>query len=367
MTKLNRLWIRISVVFTLVVIGSIMIPLTVGLLMNPSFELGTNQTFLKEHQAAVGGNVQETMGEVSGRVILTGIARLLTFVTMLGIIAGVISSRSLTAPLTRLADAAKAIGQRDLSQRVEVGGSQEIQEVARAFNEMASQLEQAEVMRQNLLADVAHELRTPLTVIQGNLRAILDDVYELNTAEISRLYDQTRQLSNLVDDLRELAQAEADQLPLEMHPLDPNLLVEDIAKMYQPAADADGITLHTTLQSDLSEIRGDRGRLTQSLQNILNNAFRHTPKGGTVSITTSKEGDFLKITVSDTGNGIDAEHLPRVFDRFYRADPARTRHTGGSGLGLAITKAILNAHGGDINAQSAGIGKGAEFVITLPL
>jgi signal transduction histidine kinase len=265
-----------------------------------------------------------------------------------------------------MADAAHSIGQHDLSRRVEVSGTREIREVARSFNEMADDLQQAETLRQNLLADVAHELRTPITVIQGNLQAILDDVYELDKAEIARLYDQTRQLTHLVDDLRELAQAEARQLPMEMALIDLGELVSEAVAIYEPLAESQDIELKAQIEGDLPAILGDRARLLQCLQNLLNNAFRHTPAGGRINLSLATQADLIQMNITDTGSGIPGEHLPHVFDRFYRADPARTRQTGGSGLGLAVTRAIIANHGGEIAAQSDGEGKGSRFTVKLP-
>ena len=232
---------------------------------------------------------------------------------------------------------------------------------------MAADLEQAETLRQNLLADVAHELRTPLSVIQGNLQAILDDVFELDKTEIAQLYDQTRQLSRLVDDLHELAQAEAGQLHLEMTDLDLADLLADVTGIYTPIADATGIELQTRSSEGLPSIRGDRARLTQCLQNLLTNALRFTPPGGKVNVTLEGNSYHVTLRVADSGAGIVPEHLPYIFDRFYRANPARSRETGGAGLGLAITRAIIEAHKGEIEAHSDGEGMGSTLTIRLPV
>jgi two-component system OmpR family sensor kinase/two-component system sensor histidine kinase BaeS len=302
-----------------------------------------------------------------GRFVLDNLIRTFITATFISIVAGIILSRNLSAPLSNLADAARSIGRRDLSQRVKVHGSQEIKEFAQAFNEMVDDLQQAETLRQSLLADVAHELRTPISVIQGNLQAILDDVYELDKSEIAQLYDQTRQLTRLVDDLRELAQAEAGQLLLESIPVDLGTLIVDVASIYEPLAENQGIELQTEISEGLPLILGDRARLMQCLQNLLNNAFRHTPEGGVVALTLREESGALEIRVTDTGTGIPVEHLPFVFDRFYRVDPARARETGGTGLGLAITRAIIENHGGTISAKSMGEGQGSEFTMTFPV
>jgi len=361
---MNRLWVRISLSFTLVVIFAIVLPIAVGITIR--FNTG-EPLFSREQIAEFRRGAPERFNESPGTIILRNLGALIITVTILGITAGMLSTRGLTAPLSTLAKAARAIGSQDLSQRVEVSGSQEIQDLAEAFNEMAAELQQAETLRQSLLADVAHELRTPITVIQGNLQAILDDVYELDKTEIAQLYDQTRQLSRLVDDLRELAQAEAKQLPLEKTKVDMASLLEDVTSIYAPMAEAAGVALKLEVSEGLPLIQGDCPRLTQCLQNLLNNAIRFTPKGGKVYMTLSRDDQYLNLKISDTGSGIAPEHLPHVFDRFYRSDPTRTRETGGTGLGLAITRAIIEAHGGTIQAHSDGEGLGSVFTIHLPV
>jgi signal transduction histidine kinase len=285
----------------------------------------------------------------------------------LGILFGVLVSRNLTAPLSRLAEAAQAIGARDLSRRVEVSGSDEVKEVARAFNEMAAALEGAETLRRNLLADVAHELRTPLSVLQGNLRAILDDVYALDKAEVARLYDETRLLSRLVKDLHELAQAEAGHLALNRQPTQLAELVQSTATAFSAAAETKGVTLNWQIPPDLPPVMADPARLTQVLHNLLDNALRHTPAGGAIWLRAGCDDGEVWLAVQDSGEGISPEDLPRVFDRFYRADPARSRAAGGAGLGLAIVRAIVEAHGGQVSAASQGVpGQGSTFTLRLP-
>jgi signal transduction histidine kinase len=285
-----------------------------------------------------------------------------------GIVIGVLMSRTLTAPLSNLAQAARAIGARNLSQRVEVTGSDEMIEVARAFNEMAAALEQAEQLRRNLLADVAHELRTPLTVLQGNLRAILDEVFPLDNAELARLYEHTRLLSRLVNDLHELAQAEARQLSLNLQDTDLAALIRTTTDTFGPIADTNEITLYLELPVGLPAVRVDAARLTQVLQNLLANALRHTPAGGSITVRVEPGTDTISLVIADTGEGIPPEHLPYIFDRFYRTDPARSRDRGGAGLGLAITRAIIEAHNGTVAvASEEKPGRGSTFTIQLPV
>lgn len=284
----------------------------------------------------------------------------------LGVVASAILSRSLTAPLQRLAGAARAVAAGDLSQRVEVQGSAEIAQFTRAFNEMTSALEGAEKLRQNLVADVAHELRTPLSVLQGNLRAILDDVYPLEKAEIANLYDETRLLSRLIDDLRELAQAEAGQLGLNLRPTDVADVLRATVTNFEPAAEAQEIRLKAEIATGLPSILADPDRLAQVLRNLLTNALRHTPAGCQIAVSAAATQDAIEITVADNGEGIAAEDLPHVFDRFWRADRSRSRAEGGAGLGLAIARSLVEAHGGRIWAQSTK-GEGSTFTLSLPI
>ena len=292
--------------------------------------------------------------------------RNLIIISLIGMLIGVLSSRGLTAPLSNLAKAARAVGSQDLSQRIEAKGTSEIREVAVAFNAMAEALEKADNLRSNMLADIAHELRTPLTVIQGNLRAILDDVYDLDKIEVARLYDQTRQLSRLVEDLHDLSLLEAKEFSLNFSSLNLTQIVQDSLELFQPIYDDQGVSLTADLNEDLPLVKGDSARIAQCLNNLLSNALRHSPSGGEVNITLMGDNNQLELIVSDNGEGIDPEHLPYVFDRFYRVDQDRNRQTGGTGLGLAITQALVHAHGGEITAASPGLGQGSEFRISFP-
>lgn len=309
-----------------------------------------------------------------------------------GILGSIWVSRLLTAPLTQLAEAARDVGTGNLNRRVDVSGTIEIREVANAFNEMTSDLGEAEQLRRNLVADIAHELRTPLTVVQGNLRAILDDVYPLNKEEVARLYDQTRILAQLVQDLRDVAQAEAGQLHLNLAATDVGQLVQKTTSTFGSIAEEEGLALQINTQPNLPTVQLDSTRLAQVLHNLLSNAVRHTPRNGTISVDVtaapnhaSTAGNIpvgnsaggntavgnttdnaIEIAIRDTGAGIDSQHLPRIFDRFYRTERARDRDSGGTGLGLAIAQALINAHGGSIRAESPGLGQGSTFTISLP-
>jgi two-component system OmpR family sensor kinase/two-component system sensor histidine kinase BaeS len=291
----------------------------------------------------------------------------------LGLLLGLVLSRGLTAPLQRLASAARAVAARDFSRRVEAEGGAEVAEVAHAFNEMTVALAKSERQRQNMVADIAHELRSPLTVVQGNLRAILDDVYALDKGEISRLYDETRLLSRLVDDLRELALADAGQLRLNLLPTDAAAIIHSTVDSLALAAEAHEIVLTDQVPADLPPIQADADRLAQIVRNLLINALRHSPPGGSATVTASCTSNGMEIVVADTGEGIAPEDLPRVFDRFWRADPARARSgsrdyewTGGTGLGLSVAQSLVQAQGGRIWVESTPKQR-STFRFTMPL
>jgi len=288
----------------------------------------------------------------------------------LSLLLGILLSRLLTAPLARLTHAAQAVAAGDLSQRVDIRSRDETGELGSAFNEMAASLAEAERMRKNLIADVSHELRTPLSVVQGNLQALLDGVYPLEMAQIASLYDETRLLTRLVDDLHDLALADAGQLRLERAPVDIDGLVRAAAAQFAPVAESSGVQLELAADADeLGEtpfVLGDADRLAQVLRNLLSNALRHTPAGGRVSLAVTRAGEQVRVQVADTGSGIRPEDLPHVFDRFYRGDRSRSRQGGGAGLGLAIARQIVAAHGGTLTVTSEP-GEGATFTMALPM
>jgi signal transduction histidine kinase len=311
----------------------------------------------------------DRLGQLEQR-FLDRMERILIISAALAVVAGLVMgafvSRGLTAPLQRLAEAARAVASGDLSQQVHAEGSAEIAEVAQAFNEMTSALSESERQRQNMVADVAHELRSPLAVLQGNLRAILDDLYPSDKGEISRLYDETRLLSRLVEDLRELALADAGQLRLHLRATDLGQIVESTLESLGPAAGFGQVCLEAKLPSDLPAVVADPDRVAQVLRNLLLNALRHTPAGGSVTVMAGLASGMVEIAVSDTGEGIAPQDLTHVFERLWRADPARTRTGGGTGLGLSVAQSLVKAQGGRIWAEST-LGEGSTFRFTLPL
>jgi two-component system, OmpR family, sensor kinase len=356
---MDRLWIRLSLVFTLVIgialsaIG-ITVRLTFASLLDPD--------------RIPPPEVIAYFEEIGAGPMPIDVTTVAVLVGLIAIVAGVCMSRSLTKPLSELEEGAEAIGGQDLSYRVPIQGSKEMVAVATAFNDMAAQLEQEETLRRNLLADVSHELRHPVHILRGNLQAILDDVYPLEKEEIKRLLDQTQHLTVLVNDLQVLAQAEANQLPLEKQDVDIAALVKQAANSFAAQSAARNIEIRIELLGTMPKaIYVDAARIRQGVHNLLDNAINHSRNDSQILVTVQQFPQTLQIKIRDFGEGISAEHLPYVFDRFYQTDRARNRGEAGTGLGLAIVKAMIEAHNGRIEAASAGPGQGSLFTITLPL
>lgn len=291
-----------------------------------------------------------------GGSLAIGIALLLTFIL----------SRRMTSPIGALASAARRLGRGDLSQRVRVQSEGEVAALAQAFNSMAADLEYAEQLRRNMVADVAHELRTPLSNIQGYLEAIRDGMIEPDGAAIQSLNEEVTLLSRLVNELQELSLAEAGELKLVYQAEDISNLVKQAATPLQPQMAAKDISLSIELPDNLPLVNIDWQRVNQVLHNLLENAVAHTNAGGRIKVAADAKGKWVEVSVADTGEGIPAEDLPHIFERFYRVDKSRARATGGSGLGLTIARRLVEAHGGTITVQSEW-GKGSRFSFTLPM
>jgi signal transduction histidine kinase len=274
-------------------------------------------------------------------------------------------SRSILSPVSALTRAAQEMESGDLSHRVKVRANGELGELAKAFNAMADGLERQEQLRRNMVSDVAHELRTPLSNVRGYLEALRDGVVEPTPELIGSLHEEALSLNRLVDDLQELALAEAGQLHLILQPAAVLPVVEQALLAMQAQARARQVALSTDIPAELPLILADPYRLQQVLRNLLDNALAHTPAGGKVSVAAAQVGSEVEFCVQDTGEGIAAEHLPLIFERFYRVDKSRARSTGGAGLGLAIVRQLVEAQGGRVAADSV-LGEGTTIRFTLP-
>ena len=275
-------------------------------------------------------------------------------------------SRRISSPIRSITLAAKQLGHGDLSQRVQSREKGEIGELAQSFNAMAENLERSEQLRRNMIADTAHELRTPLSNLKGYLEAIHDGVAKPDPNGIRSLDEEANLLSRLVDDLQELSLAEAGELKLDCQMEDIRKLLRQMVAAKQAQAAAKEVLISADLPKKLPLVNIDSRRISQVLLNLIDNAITHTPRGGIITISARQLDDWLEISVEDTGEGIPAEDLPNVFERFYRVDKSRARATGGTGLGLAIAKYFVEAHKGKINVQSEP-GKGSRFTFTIPV
>jgi signal transduction histidine kinase len=294
--------------------------------------------------------------------------QLLLAVTGVGLAALLLTwvlSRRILGPVEALTAAAGKLEKGDLTQRVEVSSKDEIGELAHAFNSMADGLERLEQLRRNMVTDVAHELRTPLSNIQGYLEAIRDGVVNPGPALINSLHEEALLLSRLVDDLQELELAEAGKLRLQLSQQAPREMVEKAVLALHPATSEREIGVSTYIAPNLPTVEADPERIGQVLRNLLNNALTHTPWGGEIRVAARLVGEEVEFSVKNYGPGISPNHMPYLFERFYRADNSRSRATGGAGLGLSIVKHLINLHGGRVWAESVP-GEGATFYFTLP-
>ncbi|MEX7472677.1 sensor histidine kinase [Mycobacterium adipatum] len=276
-------------------------------------------------------------------------------------------SRRLQRSITEVASAATDVAQGNYEIRVSPPGlGDDFDALSTAFNQMASRLQAVDSTRQRLFGDLAHEIRTPVAVLEAYIEALEDGVRTLTPQTAAMLRDQTRRLVRFSDDVAALAKAEESSVSMSYTTIDVDRLTRQCVAATQERYDIKGVALRLRLQKALPPLWADEQRLSQVLGNLLQNALRHTPSGGSVEVSCIRDGDRLRITVADTGEGIAPEHLTRVFERFYRADSARDREHGGAGLGLAIAKALVEAHSGTISVASSGPGAGATFTIDLP-
>lgn len=264
------------------------------------------------------------------------------------------------APVSELMEATGRLAEGDYTARVRPYGSPEVRQLATAFNALAERLECDETQRRTLIADVTHELRTPLSVIRGAAEGIADGVYPGDGAHVAPIVDGVEVIARLVDDLATLSSAEAGQLTLHREEITPRELVEGAITPLRPRFEAARVALSNDVADSLPGVEVDVFRLRQVLSNILTNALRHTPGGGSVTVSAAHDAAGLTLRVADTGTGIPADQLPHVFERFSKAPDSE-----GSGLGLAIARSLVQAHGGSIRAESEA-GQGTTIVITLP-
>jgi signal transduction histidine kinase len=281
---------------------------------------------------------------------------------------GIFLSRTITRPIRELTKATHAISEGDLSQQVPVHTKDELGELARAFNKMSAELSRSVNARKQMTADIAHELRTPLSLILGHAEAVHDGVLAPTQENFEIIREEATRLEHLVNDLRTLSLADAGELSINLQMVEPGGFLQEVASLYQFQVQRKNIGLNLDIASPLPLLEIDPGRMTQVVTNILDNAVRHTPEGGTITLSARRAGDRVELAIQDSGPGLPKEETGRIFERFYRVDSSRQRDdtiAGGSGLGLAIAKSIVQAHNGQLSAESEP-GKGLKITISLP-
>jgi signal transduction histidine kinase len=319
---------------------------------------------VKQPGGSGGGAGENFLVEVNNAIWWGGLAAVL-----LALFLGVFLARRLTQPLRQLTEASRKMARGELGQQVSTDARGEIGELSTSFNQMSVALADSEQQRQQMLADVAHELRTPLSITRGHIEAMLDGVFEMTPDNLAIVHEETLLLGRLVDDLRTLSLAEAGQLSLNRVTVNLTDLMVQSVSAFEPLAEAEGVELTVEVPEVDVMITADPSRIRQVLGNLLSNALRHVNTGENgvpqVTVSLANRGDVAQLGVSDNGPGLSTEVQQHIFDRFWRADRARSRDQGGSGLGLAISRAIVEAHDGRIWVESTP-GEGSTFVIELP-
>lgn len=322
------------------------------------------------HRAGVPANSMEEVHAEEAYGYATGISIgvAVAVSALVALAASIYVSRRLQRSVTEVASAASAVADGDYDIRVvppRLGD--DFDALAIAFNQMASRLQTVDSTRQRLFRDLAHEIRTPVSVLEAYIEAIEDGVRTLTPETAAMLRDQTRRLVRFSADVAALAHAEESRFSLSCNMVDVDAVVRRGIAAVRERYAAKGVAIRLHPHRALPKVWADEQRLAQVIGNLLDNALMHTPPGGSVELTCAHDGAAVTVTVADDGAGIAAEHLPRIFERLYRADTARDREHGGAGLGLAIARALVEAQGGTISVASAGPGRGATFAFGLPV
>ena len=282
------------------------------------------------------------------------------------VIVSLFVSRRIVEPLQELSFTSQRLARGYYHERTSIRSDDELADLSHSINQLAAALEQTEQRRLALLADVAHELRTPLTTIEGYMEGLIDGVIKPEDRIFAMIQHEAVRLKWLIEELALLSRAEAGQLRVAPRPIGLSAVFEHVVAQFLPQFSAKKVQLAVKLPPDLPEVVADPDRIEQIMINLLSNALRYTPSGGAVTVFADLHDFFVQIGVRDTGIGIAAEHLPHIFERFYRIDKSRARHSGGTGIGLTIARHLVYAQGGEIWVESDGPGHGATFFVTLP-
>lgn len=287
------------------------------------------------------------------------------------VVASYFISRQVVNPIRTMMNLSHRIAEGEYKERLTISGDlsqlDELDQLALSFNQMADKLEKTEAMRRQLIGDVAHELRTPLAAIKGYIEGLMDGVIPAEGNTYQQIHDEINRLQRLVDDLQELSRVESGAFHLKPELVSLSDLMDTLKSIFAPQFEHKDIQFQIQIEPDLPPVFIDKDRILQVLTNLIGNALQYTPSGGRVTVRMSRQSSEIVISVSDTGIGISPEHLPFIFNRFYRTDKSRARASGGSGIGLTIAQALVKAHRGRIWAESGGEGKGSTFYFTLPI
>lgn len=359
---------NLAVILVGVVILAITIQLTVPVAFNSHLGMMANMDNGMGMGQGQGQGYGRTLFESFRASMFQSLGYAVTASVLAALLVSWFLSRRIVAPVQTLSAASQSIAEGHYDERVQVNGADEIAQLATRFNQMATQLEQVESMRRQLIGDVTHELRTPLTSIKGYMEGLVDGVLPSTPETFNQIHREADRLSRLVDDLQELSRVEAKAYSLDVHSVTVSSLVQTTIKRLSPQARDKRIALRSNLPADLPLLLVDEDRITQVLVNLVANAIQYTPEGGDVTISAGRQADEIHISVTDTGIGIPAEHIDNLFTRFYRVDKSRSRNAGGgSGIGLTIARHLIEAHGGRIWAESNGDGQGSTFTFSLKI
>lgn len=365
--------VKILLAFIAVALLSIVI---LAAVMNISIELNYEKHIGKQltgegQQNLQSGNRGTTLYENFKAAVNESLLFSIAAALIIAGISGVLISRQITKPLRSITQASREIAKGNFSQRVDEkipSDGDEFVQLGRSFNQMAIQLAQNESMRRQLVGDISHELRTPLTAIKGSMEGLIDGVLENDKTTYLQIYQEADRLQRLVEDLQELNRVEGNAFKVDKKRIAVTDLIQDAVTPLINSFNQKGIQVSIDVEKNLPSIMADHDRILQVMQNLLGNALQFTPQNGLIRIRAQRSDAVIHISVKDNGDGIETNHLPHIFERFYRADRSRSRSNGGgSGIGLTIAKSLIEAHGGKIWVASEGKGKGSTFTFSLPI
>lgn len=337
---------------------------SIGLVNAAPFTVGAETGQVEATAATAAGTpvIQQFQAVVQQALLVSGFAALAA-----AVVVSLFVSRRIVEPLLTLSNVSRRLAQGYYRERTHITSHDEIAQLSASVNQLADALDQTERRRLALLADVTHELRTPLATIGGYMEGLLDGVIQPSPQTYSLILAESNRLQRLIEDLELLSRVEAGQLPVVARRTDLRKVIEEVGAQFEPLFAANQVTLSLELDKYLPHVWADPDRVDQVLINVLSNAYRYTPVGGTVTLRAADAGQMVIVGVRDSGVGIAAEHLPHIFERFYRVDKSRARQSGGNGIGLAIARHLVYTQGGEIWAESAGPGQGTTFYFTIPL